>query len=114
MKPQRQSIRATYDSRNTGPQYHVTTRLGDRTIIFQQPTDDPFVSMTVQISWRDVFRELLHGHRVRVTVMVGGHPDRIADVLELDDNTLTSNSTRRATFDSHINESLGRLAGGRP
>lgn len=39
----RESIAPTHDSRETGPRYYVTTQLGDRTIAFRQPIEDPFV-----------------------------------------------------------------------
>lgn len=45
-RAQRQSIQPTYDSRETGPRYNVTTQIGDRTIGFQVPTEDPFVRTT--------------------------------------------------------------------
>ena len=102
----RQSIRSTYDSRQTGPAYHVTTRLGDRTVSFQDPIVDPFIHTAVIVGWRDALRELLRHRRLRVMVIVGGHPDRINDVLELDENTLIHNSTRKATFWSHLEERL--------
>ena len=100
----RQSIRPTYDSRQTGPAYHVTTRLGDRTVTFQAPISDPFVRTRVHVSWWDAVRELVRHRRVTVTVIVGGDPARIDDVLELDANTLIENSTRKATFRSHMEE----------
>jgi len=105
----RNSIRPTYDSRETGPRYHVTTRIGDRTIEFQKRVDDPFVSHRVTIGWPDLLRGLLR-RRLAVTVMVGGDPDVINDVLELDDNQLVPGSTRQAAFRSHVNEAIGRFA----
>lgn len=105
----RNSIQPTYDSRETGPQYTVTSRIGDRTICFQQPVDDPFVRHTVTVGLWDAVRELLRRRRVEVTVIVGGTRDRVDDVLELDGNTLVPGSTRRAGWNSHINERLGRL-----
>ncbi len=105
----RQSIRATYDSRVTGPAYHVTVRVGDRTITFREPMPDPFANTRVTLGWWNVFREALHGHRVRVTVIVDGDPDRVDDVLELDADTLIANSTRRDAWDSHLNERLAAM-----
>jgi hypothetical protein len=107
----RNSIRPTYDSRETGDRYWVTTYVGDRRITWRRPIPDPFVFQTVRISWPDLLRGLLHRH-LTVTVSVGGDPDIENDVLELDENTLIPNSTRRAAFDSHINESIGRFIGG--
>jgi hypothetical protein len=105
----RNSIKATYDSRKTGPQYHVTTRVNARTVSFQHPIADPFVSTTVTVGFRDVVRALAQRRRVEVEVLVGGTRDRVDDVLELDDNTLIPNSTRKAAFHSHIGERLGSL-----
>jgi hypothetical protein len=102
----RQSIRPTYDSRETGPTYHVTTRIGDRTITFQEPIADPFVRTTIHVGWRDVLRELLRRRRLRITVIVGGDPARIDDVLELDENALVPGSTRQAAFQSHLGERI--------
>jgi hypothetical protein len=107
-RPQRQSIRATYDSRDTGPAYHVTTRINTRTITFQRPIDDPFARTDVHLGWRDLLRGLCC-RRLTVTVIIGGDVDRMNDVLELDDNTLLPNSTRRQTWNSHVSETLGRM-----
>jgi hypothetical protein len=109
----RNSIRATYDSRETGPQYWVTSEIGDRTVCFRQPADDPFVRHTVTVGLWDAVRELLRRRRVEVTVLVGATRDRVDDVLELDGNTLVpGDSTRRAAWDSHINERLGEFGRG--
>jgi hypothetical protein len=106
----RNSIRATYDGRETGAPYWVTSEIGDRTICFRQPAADPFVRHTVTVGLWDALRELLRHRRIRVTVCVGGEHDRINDVLELDDNTLVpGSSTRRAAWNSHINERLGSM-----
>lgn len=104
----RSSIRPTFDSRETGARYHVTTRIDDETIDFQHRVSDPFVRQTVTIGWRHLLRGLLRG-RLVVEVIVSGDRDVVNDVLELDDNTLLPGSTRRAAWDSHINEALGRL-----
>lgn len=105
----RNSINPTFDSRETGPQYTVTSRVGNRTISFEQPIDDPFVRQTIRIGLWDALRELLHHGWIEVEVLVGGTKDRIDDVLELDENTLVPGSSRRAAWDSHVNERLGRL-----
>ena len=103
----RNSIRPTYDSRETGPRYHVTTRVGIRTIEFQKRVDDPFVSHRVTIGWPDLLRGLLRRH-LTVDVLVGGDLDAVNDVMELDDNCLVPGSTRQAAFRSHLNEALSR------
>lgn len=105
----RNSVRATYDSRQTGYPYHVTTRVGDRTIEFQKRVTDPFVTHTVTVGWPDLLRGLLRRH-LRVTVIIGGDMDVVNDVLELDDNALVPGSTRQAAFRSHLNEAIGRMA----
>jgi hypothetical protein len=105
---QRNSIRPTYDSRETGDRYWVTTEIGDRTLTFQRPSPDPFVRQTITVGWPDLIRGLFL-RRLVVTVIVGGDKGIVDDVLELDENTLIAGSTRRAAFDSHINESIGRF-----
>jgi len=106
----RNSIRPTYDSRETGPRYHVTTRVGGRVIEFEKPMADPFVSHRVTVGWPDLLRGLLR-RRLAVEVMIGGDPGVVEDVMELDGNYLGYNCTRRAAFQSHVNEALGRFAG---
>lgn len=77
-----------YDSRETGPRYHVTSRIGDQTIAFQTPIEDPFVRHTINIHWRDLLSHLLHFRRfLTVTVIVGGDRDIIRDVMSLNTNT---------------------------
>lgn len=93
----RVSIQPTYDSRESGLPYTVTTRVGDRTISFEKPIQDPFVTQRVTIGWPDLLRGLLR-RRLVVTVIVGGDRNVIDDVLELDANWLGGNSTRRDEF----------------
>jgi hypothetical protein len=108
-RPKRQSIRPTYDSRETGPAYHITVRIGDRTITFRERQSDPFVNTAVHLGWRTVLGEALRWHRLRVTFVVDGDLDRVDDVLELDADTLIANSTRRDAWDSHLNERLAAM-----
>lgn len=103
----RNSIRSTYDSRESGDRYHVSYAVNGKYVKFMEPIPDPFVRATLTIGWRDILRALVSRGRVVVQVTVGGDSDVVADVMELDDNTLVPNSTRRAAFDSHINERLG-------
>jgi hypothetical protein len=110
-RPLRNSIRATYDSRETGPRYHLTTRVGPRTIEFEKPLQDPFVMQRVILGWRDLLRGLIR-RRLVVEVQVGGDMDVVNDVLELDDDCLIQGSTRAAAFRSHLNETIGRFADG--
>ena len=109
MSDLRNSIRPTYDSRETGPRYHVTTRLNGETVTFQHPAEDPFIRQTVTIGWPGLLRSLLR-RRAVVEVIVGGDPDVVNDVLELDGNQLVPGSTRQAAFRSHVNETIGRMA----
>jgi hypothetical protein len=102
----RQSIDATYDSRDTGDRFHVTTQIGDRTIAFQRRVPDPFVRTTVTVGIRDALRALLRRRPVEVTVIVGGDREAVNDVLELDYNTLTPGSTRRVEWNQHVHDVL--------
>lgn len=104
----RPSVRATYDSRETGPRYYVTSWLGDRPIVHMQPADAPFVRHTITIGWPDLLRGLLRRH-LTVTVVTSGDSEVVDDVLELDQNTLIRGRTRHAAYHSHINETLGRF-----
>jgi hypothetical protein len=100
----RRSIPATYDSRDTGDRFHVTTRIGERTVSFRDRVPDPFVRTTVHVGVWDALRFLLRGRPVEVTVIVGADPDVMNDVLELDYNTLTPDSTRRQEFNRHVHD----------
>lgn len=95
-----------YDSRETGPRYHVTSQIEDETIAFQVPSEDPFIRQTVRIHWRDLLSHLLHFRRfLTVTVIVGADLDVMEAVLELDGNYLgPPGSKRRREF----NEQLGK------
>jgi hypothetical protein len=93
----RVSIQPTYDSRVTGPRYHVTTRVGNRTIGFQEPLQDPFVNHRVTIGRLGLLRALLC-RRLVITVIVGGDRDVVDDVLDLDAEWLGGDSTRRDEF----------------
>ena len=104
----RNSIRPTYDSRETGPRYYVTTELNGRVLDWRKRIDDPFVSTTVTVRWRDLLKALFR-RQLKVTIRVDGDKDVVEDVLELDDNYLGPNSTRRAAFNSHMNEAMGRF-----
>jgi hypothetical protein len=102
----RDSIKATYDSRDTSNRFHVTSRIGDRTIDFQRPAPDPFVRVTVSVGVWDCLRSLLRLRPVAVTVIVGADPEVANDVLELDYNVLVAGSTRRAEWNQHLSDVL--------
>jgi hypothetical protein len=78
-------------------------------VTFREPTSDPFVNTTLHLGWRTVLREVLRWRRLQVTFIVDGDIDRVNDVMELDANTLITNSTRRDTWNSHLNERLAAL-----
>lgn len=86
MTSSRGAVAPVYDSRETGPRYHVTTRINGETIDFQHPADDPFVRQTVRVARRDMLRCLLRGRRLVVEVLVGADRDVIDAVLALDAN----------------------------
>lgn len=102
----RQSIEATYDSRDTGDRFHVTSQIGDRTVEFQRRVPDPFARTTVTVGAWDALRALLRGRPVEVTVIVGGDREAVNDVLELDYNTLVPGSTRRDEWNQHLHDVL--------
>lgn len=105
------SVRATYDSRDTGPRYWVTTEVDDRTVTFQQPLDDPFARTRVHLGWRDLLRGLLRRDLV-VTVTIGGDRKITHDVLELDENQLIRGRTRHAAFQQAMHSKLAAIADG--
>lgn len=113
MKTARQSIVGTYDSRETGDRFHVTTSIGDRTITFQQRVPDPFVRATVRVGWPDLLRGLLR-RRLTVDVVVGGDLDVMNDVLELDNNTLVPGSSRRREFNAQVSDAIRVHVSGAP
>lgn len=103
----RQSIEPTYDSRKTGPRFHVTSTIDARPVAFMEPIQDPFVNHTIRIGWRDLLRGLFRRGLV-VTVVVGGDKGIVDDVLELDADTLVANSTRRDEYNRGISRAFRR------
>lgn len=109
-RPRRQSIEPTYDSRDTGPRYHVTYKLDGKVITWQERLDDPFVRAVLKVSWLDRLRSLLR-RDMEVEVLVGADPEMVDDVLELDANCLVLRpSTRRDEFNSSLSKALVRFA----
>ncbi len=100
----RHSIKPTYDHRETGDRFTVETRLNDRRVSVT-PTRDPFVCRRVTIGWPDLLAGLLR-RRLIVEVLVGGDREIVDDVMELDADCLTDNSTRRADFDRDLRRAL--------
>lgn len=106
---ERMSIRPTYDSRETGPRYHVTVRVNSRTLVLRHRTPDPFVNQRVIVGWRDLLTSLLR-RRAVVEVIVDGDRDVIEDVLDLDGDYLgPGQNTRRQAWNAHLNEAIGRF-----
>jgi hypothetical protein len=102
----RQSIQPTYDSRETGPRYHVTYSVNGRIITWEERVPDPFVCAKVTVGFWDLLRSLWRGALV-VKVHVDADADVVNDVMELDANTLTPNSTRRDEFNAGISDAIG-------
>ena len=96
----RQSIKPTYDHRETGDRYSVETRVNGRRVGVT-PTRDPFVFHRVTIGWRDRLRR-----RLVVEVLVSGDPEIVDDVMELDADCLTSDSTRRDEWNATVQKAL--------
>ncbi len=104
----RQSIQPTYDHRKTGDRFTVETRVNDRRVSLT-PTRDPFVCHRVTIGWRGLLTGLLRRSLV-VEVLVGGDREIVDDVMELDADCLTDNSTRRGEWNEQIQGALSRAA----
>ena len=108
----RQSIRPTYDSRQTGARYWVTSTINGHPVAWRQPADDPFIRHTLHIGWRDLLRSLITRRGMKVEVTVGGDMEVIEDVMELDGNYLGINCTRRDQFNSQVNAALRDITDG--
>lgn len=91
------SVMPTYNSRETGPRYHVTTKVAGRVIAWETPLPDPFVRTEVVVGMRDLLRALIR-RRLTITVMVGGDPEMVNDVIELDDDALVTGRRRASDF----------------
>lgn len=104
------SVRATYDSAETGPRYWVTTSINDRVVgEFRKPIPDPFARTTVRVSgWQALLATLL-GRRLVVEVTIGADGELMNDVLELDDQTLIRGRTRHAAFQQAMHGKLARF-----
>lgn len=106
-RPKRQSITPTYDHRETGDRFTVETRINDQRLN-EVATRDPFVHHRVVIGWRDLLGFVLRGRTV--TMILGGDPEIVDDVMELDADCLTTHSTRRDEWNAHIEQGLGDFA----
>lgn len=98
----RVSIKSTYDSQKEGFQYTISTSVNNRAIGDTRDLADPFVNHMVKVSFWDTLKGLLNGG-VIVGVFINGKNNRIIDdVMELDDQYLGQNATRRDDFNKHI------------
>lgn len=109
IRVKRRSIQPTYDHRETGDRFTVETRINGL-LLNEVSTRDPFVHHRVVIGWRDLLAFVLGGREV--TVIVGGDPAIVDDVLELDADCLTLNSTRRDEWDGQVEAALSSAAAG--
>jgi hypothetical protein len=107
-RPKRQSIQPTYDHRETGDRYWVTTEINGKPMEWRKPLTDPFVRHTIHLHWRDLLRGLLR-RSLSVTVAVGGDHDIQEDVMELDGNYLEWGSTRRDEWNAGMHKRLARF-----
>jgi hypothetical protein len=107
----RKSIEPTYDSRETGPQYHVTTFVDDKLVgEMHSPMPDPFANTTVTVCWRDALKAALRHRPIKVAVSIGATPDRVEDVLELNnDYRGEPDSTRHTEFAEQLRRSMGEI-----
>lgn len=103
--PKRQSIKPTFDSRKTGPAYYVSTSVNDRHV-GTQDIQDPFANTTVRVGWIDLLRGLLK-RGLLVRVMINARDQQLVeDVMELDSNYLSSNSTRRDEWNKELGQKI--------
>jgi hypothetical protein len=86
----RKSVQPTYDSRETGDRYTISTTVNGEVIDYEAPLTDPFVRHTVHIDLRDLLRWLprllWRRQPLDVVVRVSGDSAIIQDVIGLDAN----------------------------
>lgn len=63
--------------------YDHTIRINNRTLVFQEPIEDPFINATVSIGWWDRVKSLF-SKKFEVTVIVGADRDTIRRIMNLD------------------------------
>lgn len=98
---ERESIKPTYDSSETGPRFTLSTFVNGRSVDWEEPLIDPFVTTEMRISWRDALRGLLRGG-LKVRFQVSGDRDIIEDVLELDNDYIGVGSSRRREWHTSL------------
>ena len=95
----RRSIQPTYDHRETGDRFYVETRV-DGDPVGKTTCRDPFVfhRVTVKLGLRHLLRR-----KVEVVMIVGADHEMVDDVMELDADCLTNDSSRRHEFNADLN-----------
>ena len=107
-REKRQSIQPTYDHRETGDRFSVTTEIDGVPTEWRKPLTDPFVRHTVHLHWRDLLRGLFR-RGLSVTVAIDGDHDIQEDVLELNDDYLGWNCTRRDEWNTGLHKAVKRF-----
>lgn len=105
----RQSIQPTYDRQKTGDRFTLEIRENDKRLSVES-LPDPFHNTTIRPrGWRVALGVLLR--RCTFTVIVGGDPEIVEDVIELDGDYLGRfGSTRRSKWDAQLEGALHDLA----
>lgn len=97
---ERQSIEATYDSREDGFQYELKQFI-DGKCVQTETLPDPFARATIYVKQSRI-RALL-GKKQKVVFQLSPKNKRIEDdVMELDNNYLASNSSRKREFSQGV------------
>ena len=104
------SIAPTYDSRETGDRYTVTSKVNGKPVAWQERIPDPFVRHTVYVAWRDLLSALIRRRGLVVTVLVDGDREVVEDVLELDGNYLGQGCTRRDEWNAEISQAISKVS----
>ena len=105
----RLSIQPTYDHRQTGNRYSVSSWVGDCQVAKRVSIRDPFVRHTIHIHWWNAIKCLLCKGRITVRVQLDGDDDIVNDILELDADYLLQGSTRRVEFKAALETALGNM-----
>lgn len=100
----RKSVEATYDSVKDGFQYRVATSVNGKHVSSTKIAD-PFVNHSVNISFLDTLKGLFRGG-VKIHVSVYGAREVMEDVMELDNQYIGANRTRKQDWDKSLNQKL--------
>lgn len=104
-KKLRLSIQPTYDQRETGERYSITTFVAGSKLS-ETKLPDPFVRHTVRVSFWDAIKSLLRTGHVEVYIRIDGDVEIIEDIMELDSNYIGHGSTRHREFHQSIEHAL--------